>query len=104
MEIIFPKEITILSNKLKIVQDKTHNSASFDLESCQLIIGVKSLESDPHYVFSLLSHEILECVYAIMNARYSSSRMTNHYLFSFDHQTFENANQIYCDTIKLFIK
>lgn len=104
MTLIFPKEITILSNKLKIVQDKTHNGGSFDLENYELIIGTKSLKNDPHYVFTIISHEILECIYGIMNARYSSSRMTNNYLFSFDHQTFENANQIYCDTIKLFIK
>ena len=104
MEIIFPKCITILSDKLKVIQDKNFNGGSFDLDKDEIVIGTKSLKENPHYTFSIISHEILEIIYSKMNARYSSSRMHNNYLFSFDHQTFENANQIYCDTIKLFIK
>jgi hypothetical protein len=63
MNLIFPKEIVILSNKLKIIQDKTHNGGSFDLRKCEIIIGTQCIKEDPNYVFSIISHEILKCIY-----------------------------------------
>jgi hypothetical protein len=103
MKLKFPKEITILSNKFFIKYDKTHNGGSFSISRDEIIIGTKSLKTNPQYTLGIISHEILEIIFVFMGARFDNSRTGDNFLFNFDHQTFENANQIYCDTIVKFI-
>lgn len=103
MKLKFPKEITILSNRFKMLYDKTTNGGSFNFADGEMIIGTKCLKDDPQHVFQVISHEVMESIYCVMGARYESAREHKHYLFSFDHMKFETANQIYCDTIINFI-
>ena len=103
MKLNFIKKIQILSFDLSVKWDKTHDGGSFDLENSEITIGIKNYHKDPSYTFSIISHEIMEMILACMNARYSSSRMDNNYLFNFGHQTFENAIQIHAGAISKFI-
>lgn len=104
MKIKFPKEVTILSNRMKIVQLKDTHGGYFSFGDCEIGIGVKGIKSDPHHVFQVISHELMEAILVCLGARFESPREEKHYLFSFDHQKFETANQVYCDIIVKFIE
>lgn len=96
------KEIEILSCTFTIEWDKKSNGGSFYLAEGKLIVGTKSIKEDPLYTMSILNHEIMEIILQLMGARYQNGRSEG-YVFNFDHQTFENAIQIYTQTINKFI-
>jgi len=97
------KEITILANRFDIIWDKTHSGGSFSLGGETIEIGCKHIKTDPVYVMSIISHEVMECILAISGGRYESSREQGKYLFNFDHQTFENAIQLHAEAILKFL-
>jgi hypothetical protein len=97
------KQIEILSFRFSIEWDDTNDGGSFNLAESSITIGIKSMDKDPLYTFSVLSHEIMEVVLLGLGARYSNKRTGDNYLFMFDHQTFENAIQIHAQAISKFI-
>ena len=99
---IKPKKIVILGNTFDMVYDKTHNGGSFDFAKCKIEIGIKSIDTDPLYVYSIISHEVMEAILECMGARYNHPRISNNYLFNFNHQTFENAIQIHTEIMSKF--
>jgi hypothetical protein len=103
MNLLFIKKIEILSATFNIIWDKTHDGGSFSCAESTITIGIKSYKKHPIYTFQVLSHEIMEVVLVYMGARFENGRHSN-YLFSFDHQTFENAVQIHSQAISKFIK
>lgn len=98
------KEITVLSNRLKIVWNKDHSGGSFDLSKGIMEIGTQHIKSDPLYVLQTISHELMELILGMMGGRYESPRIVNQYLFNFNHQTFENAIELHTQILTQFIK
>jgi hypothetical protein len=96
------KEITILANRFEIIYDETHNGGAFNFSAGTIEIGTKSLEKDPLYVISIISHEVMEAILECMGARYADPRISGNYLFSFNHQTFENAIQLHTEIMSKF--
>lgn len=104
MKITMLKEIEILSIRYSIHWDKSNDAGSFSMSNSLINIGIKNYKKDPLYTFSVLSHEIMEVILTMMGASYSNSRTRDNYLFNYDHQTYENAIQIFSQTISKFIK
>ncbi len=104
MQIKFIKEIEILSSLYTITWDKTSNGGSFCCGKSEIEIGIKSYKKDPSNTMQVLSHEIMEIILVVMGARFDHSRIGGNYLFSFDHQTFENAIKIHTQTMSKFIQ
>jgi hypothetical protein len=104
MKIKFLKKIEILSITFDVVWDKTHNGGAFSNAKSEIVVGTKDYHKDPVYTFGVLSHEILECIFLQMGARYENPRVENTYLFNFNHQTFENALEIHTQVLSKFIK
>ena len=104
MNIKFIKEIEVLSSRFNITWDKTSDAGSFNWSDCEIKIGVKSYKKDPLYTLSVISHEVMELILAMMGGRFSNDRIYGNYLFNFDHQTFENAIQIHSQLLSKFIK
>ena len=104
MEIKKIKKIEILSSNFNIVWNKKHDGGSFDHSKSRIEIGTKSEKIDPIYTFQVISHEIMELILGTLGARYESERLSNNYLFNFNHQTFETAIQLHTQTIIKFIK
>ena len=98
------KNIEILSACFTVIYDKTMDGGNFSWGNATITIGIKSIDTDPGYTFSVISHEVMEIILTGMGARFESSRTANNYLFNFDHQTFETAIQIHAQTISKFIK
>lgn len=103
IKIKFPKEIEILSSVYSVTYDKSHGGGSFDCAKSTITIGIKSIKNDPKYVFSVISHELMEIILAMMGGRFENMRTGDNYLFNFDHQTFENAIQIHAQALSKFI-
>ena len=93
----------ILSSRFEVVYNKSSDGASFSWSEGRITIGVKSVNKDPTYTFSVISHEVMEVILVGMGARFASTRTGENYLFSFDHQTFENAIQIHAQVLTSFI-
>ncbi len=104
MKLNLLKEININSIKFNITWDKLSDGADFSIGNGTIRIGIKSLKQDPLFVFSILSHEIMEIIYVLLGCRFVNGRTGDNYLFNFDHQSFENSIQIYSQTINQFIK
>jgi len=104
VKIKYIKEIEILSSNFKIVWDKTTDSGSFSWANAEIKIGIKSVSKDPLYTISIISHEVMEIILTGMGSRYSNTRTGENYLFSFCHQSFENAMQIHTQSIMKFLK
>lgn len=104
MEIKFIKSVEILSSNFRIVWDKKNDGGNFSWSKGEIVIGIKSVKTDPIYTFSIISHEVMEVILSGMGARFDSSRTGENFLFNFDHQTFENAIQIHTQTLSKFIK
>ena len=98
------KEVEILSSKFSIIWDKNTDGGYFDWAEGKILIGIKTIDNDPLYVFQVLSHEILEIILIGLGARFSNGRIQGNYLFNFDHQTFENAIQIHTQTLNKFLQ
>jgi hypothetical protein len=96
------KNIEILSCNFQMVWDKDMDGGFFNWGDATITVGIKSIKKDPMYTYSILSHEIMEAILTGMGARFSSSRTRENYLFSFDHQTFENAIQLHAQAILKF--
>lgn len=90
MKIILIKEVEILSSKMKITYDKTHNGGFFSLKDSTIQIGIKCIKNDPMWTLSIISHEIMEAIIVTMGGRFDNGRTGENYLFNFCHQTFEN--------------
>ncbi|MEO5991402.1 MAG: hypothetical protein ABIP68_07165 [Ferruginibacter sp.] len=104
MKLNFIKKIEILSTTFAVEYDKTTDSCFFSFKNSKIGVGIRSYKIDPLYTFSALSHELMELTLVSMCARFESEREQHRYLFSFDHQTFENAIQIHAQAISKFIK
>ncbi len=104
MKIKFLKQIEIFSVVYDIIWDKSHNGGSVSCYEGKIVVGTKDYHKDPVYTFGVLSHEILECIFIHMGARYDNPRIGNNYLFNFNHQTFENAIEIHTSLLSKFIK
>ena len=98
------KEVEILSSKFMITYDKTRDAGSFSWRESKIVIGIRSIKTDPSYTLSIISHEVMEIILTGMGARFESSRTADNYLFNFDHQTFENAIQLHTMTMLKFLK
>ena len=99
-----PKNIVILSNNFKITYNKNSNGGYFSWKDNILEIGTKDLNDNPIYVYSVISHEIMEVILVGLGGRFENNRTMNNYLFNFDHQTFENAMQLHSECMIKFIK
>lgn len=97
------KKVDILGCTYKVIWEKSHNGGSFSWGKSEIRIGIEAMHKDPLYTFSILSHEIMEATYAMMGARFDNGRISEDYLFNFNHQTFENAIQIHTQAISQFI-
>lgn len=104
MKLRLIKEIEILSSVFKVKYDKTHNGGTFSWANSDITVGIKSIKTDPSYTFSIISHEIMEIILTGMGGRFNNSRTQDNFLFSFDHQTFENAIQTHAQALSKFIK
>ena len=98
------KSIDILSQRFKISWNKKHDGGSFSIGDGDIEIGINSYKSDPLYTIGLISHEIMEIILYKMGARFQNGREDEKYLFSFDHQTFENAIELHTEVMAKFIK
>jgi hypothetical protein len=98
------KQITILSNTFDIVWNKTHNGGSFSFGSGVIEIGTQCLKKEPLYVYSIISHEVMEAIQVTMGTRFTNSREPDKYTFLQTHQEFENAIQLHTEIMVKFLK
>jgi hypothetical protein len=96
------EEITILASKFKIDYNPNHNQGVLNYPEGLIEIGIKCLETDPLFTINIISHEIMEGILIAMGARYEHTLVDNNYLFSFNHQTFENAIQLHTEIMSKF--
>jgi hypothetical protein len=99
----FIKEVEILSSNFSVTWDKTSDGGSFSWSENSITVGIKNYKKDPLYTMSILSHEIMEVILTGLGARFNNTRTMDNYLFSFCHQTFENAIQIHIQALNKFI-
>lgn len=91
MKIIFPTEVLISCYRYKITQDPKTGGGSFSTKGNEIIIGTRDLETDPHYVWNVICHEIFEAAIAVMRYRYEDPSAEDNWKFFMDHKEFENA-------------
>ena len=103
MKLKFQKQVTILSQVFKITYDKSHNGGSFSFSEGCIVIGISCYKTDPLFTFQVINHELMEVVLCSMAARFDNARTGQNYLFNFDHQTFENAIQVFTEAQQNFI-
>ena len=103
MKLKLIKEVEILASKFTILYDKNSDGGSFNWANTEIKTGIKSIQKDPSYIFSIISHEIMEVILVSMGARFQSGREQEGYLFNFSHQTFENAIEIHSMALSKFI-
>lgn len=96
------KKVEILSSEFQVIYNKTHNGGKFSLNNSTIEIGIKSIKQDPLYTHSIISHEIMEIILETLGARFMNGR-SDDYLFSFNHQTFENAIQLHSQAMAKFL-
>lgn len=104
MKIRLVKKVEILSSVFSITYDKSNDAGDFSWSKSSITIGIKSINIDPSYTVSIISHEIMEIILTGMGARFSNGRTGDNYLFNFDHQTFENAIQIHSMVMLKFLQ
>jgi hypothetical protein len=104
MKIKLIKKIEILSSTFTITYDKKKAGASFSWEKTTMTIGIRDLKNDPIYTLGLISHELMEVILVGMGARLDNGRISDVYLFNFDHQLFENAIEIHIAALTKFIR
>ena len=104
MKLNLIKQVSIFTYVFDIEYDKNSDGASFSFTNRIMKIGIKSIKKDPKYVLSIISHELMEAIFIQLGARYDNICIENNYLFSFNHQTFENAIQIHTELLTKFIK
>lgn len=104
MKLKLPTEIEILSSVYQVTYDKKDAGGSFNCAESTIRIGIKTIKNDPNYVFSIISHELMEIILAMMGGRFENMRTIDNYLFNFDHQTFENAIQLHAQLLTKFIQ
>lgn len=98
-----PKELVILSHTFKITYNPKHSGGRFSFSEGIIEIGTKCIKREPLYTFGIISHEVMEVILVAMGCRYDNPRLENAYLFSFNHQSFENAIEIHADIMSKFI-
>lgn len=103
MKLKLIKEVEILSCCFKIEYDKKSDGGSFSWANAKIVIGIKSIKSDPLYTFSVISHEIMEVIFVSMGLRYDNKRTMDNYLFNFSHIDFETAINIHAQALSKFI-
>lgn len=103
MKIKLVKEVTILGSVFRMIYDKTHGGGAFSCGESTIKIGVKNIKNDPLWVMGIISHEVMEVIMVSTGCRYDNSRLQDSdYLFSFNHQKFENAIQIHTEIMSKF--
>ena len=103
-DIKFPKKITVGTCLYYVKTDITIDGGSFDTLNCKLVIGTRSLEKDPGYVWGVINHELMEMVYAAYTVRYDDRSVEGNYKFFMDHKEFSNCSQEFSKLILKFIK
>ena len=104
MKLKLIKEVTFLSSRFNMVYDKTSSGGSFSYATREIKIGTKNLKSDPAFVLSIISHEIMEAILVSMGARWDNTRVEEYYHFHFDHQTFEDMINVHTQVLIQFIQ
>lgn len=97
------ESVEILASRFQIIWDYSHDGGNFSCSESTITIGIKSIDKDPLYTFSVISHEIMEIVLVLMGCRFMNGRTGENYLFNFTHQEFENAIQIHSQALSKFI-
>ena len=83
-----PRKILICGTEHKVITDPTYNGGDWDGDKKTITIGT----SCPADVAENLLHEIVEACAATRDLRYAIEREVvdnEHYLFSFDHNKYE---------------
>ena len=104
MQIKFPKSIIITSFYFDVVQDKNYGGGSFSCSESKITIGTKYLKKDPHSVFNVICHEIMEVIMVIQMNRYDDASVSGNHKFFQDHKEFQNNIQLFSQVIQQFIK
>lgn len=95
-----PKTLILLGITFKVIQDKLDDNGSFDLLTNTITIGVRSINIDPDYTFSVIVHEISELSHALLCTRYDDKSVVGDYKFFLTHKEFSNHNMLLCSVIK----
>lgn len=103
MKLKLPKEITVLTDRFDIHYDKTHNGASFSFRDSKMVVGIKAMPHNPIKTLGVISHELMEIILCSMGGRFYNDRISENYLFVFNHQTLENAIEIHTELLSKFI-
>ncbi len=98
------KEILILGNRCDVKWDKKNYGGSFDMNEQKIVIGSKCIDTNPEYTFSVLMHEISECIHTVLCTRYQDNSVSNNHKFFMDHKEFQNHNTILSEIILKFIE
>lgn len=98
----FIKKINILSCGFTVVWDKTRDGGSFSWDEALITIGYKTYKTDPLYTLHIINHELMELILVGLGNRYVNGR-NDDYLFSFNHQSFENAIKVHTQALSEFI-
>ena len=88
-----PKSVIIAGRTYTIIKDMKRNGGWFNTSKLEIRIGLKGKVTDDEIRIILL-HEIFEVIFTERNLRYKlgyNPPENGHYLFSFNHQQFEDA-------------
>ena len=103
MKLKLIKKIEILAATFSISYNTEHDGGHFSMATSSIEIGIKQLDKDALYVFSTISHEVMEVIFCMMSMRYDNGRLDGNYLFNFNHQQFENAIQLHAQAMIKFL-
>ena len=95
--------ISIMASNFKVKWDPETDGGSFDWTKSEIVIGIKSLETDPLYTLHIINHEVTEIIAVAMGLRYSNGR-TDDYLFSMTHNEYETLIKLSSQALCSFIK
>ena len=94
-----PETIQVCGEDYKIKLNPASTGGEFDTLKRVIVIG----SYDKLKIPAILIHELLELVFATRNLRYSKEVLNpdnGDYLFSFNHEEFNQAAEDFCHTIK----
>jgi predicted nucleic acid-binding Zn-ribbon protein len=86
-----PSKLIICGREYKVIKDKNLLGGRFECGKQTIRIGLK--EKHPDQIRDTILHEIIEVILTERNLRYKLNYIEDengHYLFSFNHNEFEN--------------
>jgi hypothetical protein len=104
MKIKLIKKIEILGSVMDVKYLNDGDYGSFSLSENLITIGIKSIEKDPIYTLSIISHEVMEAIMCYKGMRFENDRTKDNFLFNFSHQEFENMVQLHTMALTKFLK